>query len=246
MGYSTYLCYSKERGLFIKYYTRGSDNDIVLFRSHDEQWKRTLVAKVPDSDINITIKTKIGSKFYSFYYATIYKGDRIILDFDKTKLNILNKSGVERHSVDLGDWNGLFSKIIHAINSSEDDTCPESAIDYIDGIRQIIRQDSISIKGQYCDRNLYTWDGKYLVLLYAAGKLKNLLNWITEARITDKLFHSSCLALCHDFLNELSANAFDLCDKRTEQLSDTLLDVHNYMYQHGSGVEFLEYFQNKN
>lgn len=244
MSYSICLCYTKERGLFTEH--RTDDEKVnVLFRSHNEQWKKTMRASIPDTDIIIEINTKKGSRFNTYFYATIKKGDVSILDFDKTKLQVLNKGGVERLIASFGDWDRLFEKIIQIYHESLANVCPASSIGYIEGIQGILDQEDVSIYGEPDDENPVIWEGKYLVLLYAGGKLKNLLIQQKSANISDETFHKHCYSLCYNYLATLIKQDIDMNDSRTENLSEILFAIHDYMHQQKKGIEFLKFFFNK-
>ena len=111
-NYSICLCYTEEKGLFTKRLADGENEGVVLLRSHNEEWKRTIKASIPGTDTIIQVCTKIGTCYNSFFYATIRNGENFVLDFDESKLQILNGGGVERITAHIGDWNGLFQKII--------------------------------------------------------------------------------------------------------------------------------------
>jgi len=244
MSYSICLCYTKEKGLFTQLLSE-NEKDSVLFRSHNEQWKKTMRASIPDTDIKIEINTKKGSKFNTYFYATIKKGDICILDFDKTKLQVLNKGGVERLIAPFGDWDRLFEKIIQVYRESLADVCPASSIGYIEGMQSILDQDDVSIYGEPDDEKPIIWTGKYLVLLYAGGKLKNLLIQLKSASILDETFHNHCYALCRNYLETLSKLDIDINDSRVENLSEIIFAIHDYMHQQKKGKEFLEFYLNK-
>lgn len=244
-NYSICLCYTEEKGLFVERLSEGEGEDIVLLRSHNEEWKRTNKASIPGTDTIIQIHTKIGSCYNSFFYATIRNGENIVLDFDESKLQILNGGGVERITAHVGDWIGLFQKIIERYNESLSGQCPLSSIEYIEGIENILDKDRISIHGQFNDERTRLWQGKYIVLVYAASKITNLLSQLPQAHITDEAFHHKCLSLCHNFLDKLAELDIDLGDSRLFHLSNALWAIHSYMYDQQKGEEFLKYYLNK-
>ena len=244
-NYSICLCYTEEKGLFTKRLADGENEGVVLLRSHNEEWKRTIKASIPGTDTIIQVCTKIGTCYNSFFYATIRNGENFVLDFDESKLQILNGGGVERITAHIGDWNGLFQKIIQRYNESLSGQCPLSSIEYIEGIRSILEKESISIHGQFNDERTRLWQGKYIVLVYAASKITNLLSQLPHTQITDETFHHNCLSLCQHFLVKLAELDIDLSDSRLFHLSNALWAVHKYMYDQQKGEEFLKYYLNK-
>ena len=246
-NYSICLCYTEEKGLFTRRLAEGESEgeDVVLIRSHNEEWKRTIKALIPGTDTIIQVCTKIGTCYNSFFYATIRNGESIVLDFDESKLQILNGGGVERITAHIGDWNGLFQKIIQQYNESLSGQCPLSSIEYIDGIGSILEKESISIHGQFNDERTRLWQGKYIVLVYAASKITNLLSQLPHTQITDETFHHKCLSLCQHFLVKLAELDIDINDSRLFHLSNALWAVHKYMYDRQKGEEFLKYYLNQ-
>lgn len=244
-NHSICLCYTPEQGLFTKCLAEGEGIDIVLFRSHNEVWKRTLKATIPGTDIAIQIYSKIGPHYNSFFYATINTSEKVALDFDETKLHVLNGSGVEKITAPIGDWSGLFSKVIQIYHEFLSDQCPSSSLEYIEGIHRLIEKESISIHGQFNDERVRLWQGKYIILVYAAGKITNLLSRLPLSHITDELFHQNCFSLCQHFLKKLAELDIDLSDTRLFHLSNALWAIHNYMYDQQKGDEFLKYYLNK-
>lgn len=245
MGSSICLCYTKENGLFTKYLGENEGQDMVLIRSHNEKWKKTLKATIPETNSTIEIRSKIGPHFYSFFYATLRVGDRIMLDFDKTKLQVLNGSGVERITAPFGDWNRLFNKIIRLYKESLCGFCTTSSIGYVDEIQSIIEKKQISIFGEFDDKHTTLWNGEYEVMMYVADKIENLLNQLQPAHIVDETFHQHCFSLCHNYLDKFADLGIDLDDTRLYHFSNALLAIHNYMFWQKKGDVFLKYYLNK-
>lgn len=245
MGSSICLCYTKETGLFIKHLDENEGQDIVVIRSHNEKWKKTLKATIPGTDTTIEIYSKIGPHFYSFFYASLRKGDRIMLDFDKTKLQVLNGSGIERITAPFGDWNRLFKKIIQLYNESLCDLCPASSIGYVDEIQCILEKKQISIYGEFDDEHTTLWKGEYEIMMYAADKIENLLNQLQLAHIVDETLHNHCFSLCQDYLDKFADLDIDLDDTRLFHFSNALLAIHNYLHWQKKGEVFLKYYLNK-
>ena len=116
---------------------------------------------------------------------------------------------------------------------------------YLKNLDWTNEKESISIHGQFNDERTRLWQGKYIVLVYAAGKITNLLSQLPQAHITDETFHHNCLSLCQHFLVKLAELDIDLSDSRLFHLSNALWAVHKYMYDQQKGEEFLNYYLNK-
>ncbi|MFT0231897.1 hypothetical protein ACMSFF_08905 [Bacteroides faecis] len=86
------------------------------------------------------------------------------------------------------------------------------------------------------------WSGEYIVTLFAAKKIKDLIKGCQLANITDGYFIDKINKLCHKWLQKIQNINIDLCDNRTSQLSDCLFAIHEFMVQNEKGLEFLGYF----
>lgn len=85
-------------------------------------------------------------------------------------------------------------------------------------------------------------DREYIVTLFAAKKIKDLIKGCQLANITDEYFIDKINELCHKWLQKIQNINIDLRDNRTSQLSDCLFTIHDFMIRNGKGLEFVGYF----
>ena len=237
------LCFSKEKGLFVKSVLENDNPSELLFRPHCFTGKRKLVKVIPEENVSIEIYSKFGNNNTSYFYAKISRNGANILDFDVTKILVLDDSSVLYHCAHQYDWDSLFKKIIIAYNESKLSFSPVSAIAYIDMIKSILNSNQINIRGHYDKEKTYRWDEPFVLLLLAGGKIEDLIHGLDLSKTTDNTIIQYTIDVCKQFLAKVSNQNFDYTDKRIKQLARAIFAVHSFMNSNESGVEFLKYFK---
>lgn len=237
------LCYSEDKGLYIKYVPEYENPLELLFRPHNNNGKWKSEQMIPNVNVSIEIHSKFGNNNTSYFYAKIKKDGANILDFDTTKILVLNNSSVLYHCAHQYDWDSLFNKIITAYNESKSSVSYESAINYIEKIESLLNSNQVDIRGHFDKEKTYRWDEPFVLLLLAGGKIEDLINGINLSKIDDKTIIQSTLKICRQFLSKVNSQDFDYSDKRVRQLARALLSIHSFMNSYDCGVEFLKYYK---
>lgn len=239
------LFYSKERGIYIQTIMEGIIYDELLFRPHGYVGFYEESKEIPEKNIRIKIKTNFGYEGRSYHRAIIEKNNQRLLDFDVSKVYILNNCSVGTFDVSIYDWKGLFDKIINACDESFAIDSSTSISNYLDEITGVLNNHSIFVKKYYNNiKSFSRWDGDLLVSLLAGMKIQDLLKGIEMAKISDPKIMKETLQLCKHFISKLKSQSFTLEDSRLFRISDILLTIHEFMLQNKKGAEYLEYIFN--
>ena len=236
------LCYSESKGLYVSKINFAPEDE-VLFLPHGYKgfWEKGV--QIPEENLSIKIKTNFGYCSMTYMKAIIERDGKRLLDFDKSKIFVLNNCSVTTLDVEHYAWEKLFEKII-SISKGFDSTlvCNTSSISYVEEIDNILSKKEIFIKGTFTKEKTVKWTGEYIVTLFTAKKIKDLIKGCQLANITDEYFIDKTIKLCHKWLEKIQNINIDLRDNRTYQLSDCLFAIHEFMIQNGKDLKFLEYF----
>ena len=185
--YTMCLCYSEGEGLCIKRISDGESSEELLYRPQGYVGFVNDKIAIPGQDIEIEIQSNFGYKSASYLRATFKRGEQYVLDFDLSKLNILNNCSIKTFDVPLYDWNGLFSKLIKAYKESSIESYTTSSIAYLEGLNEMLDKEAVVIKGNLEEKNSTKWEGDFLVELYVGRKMRDLLRGFKFANTSDSV-----------------------------------------------------------
>ena len=237
--YTKCLCYSEKYGLYTDTVPEGSNPDELLYRPQGYTGYIINKIGIPGRNIEITILTNFGYGSASYHCAAVQIGNRRILDFDLSKLHVLNNCSISTLDVPTYCWDLLFEKIINACNNASQDNLTTSAIAYIDELSDMLDKDEISIKGEIDKEKPTQWDGTFLVTLFAGKKIQDLMKGLEAAEVSDPTLLKYTMNLCRKYITKVKTQVLDYEDSRTSQLSEYLLAVHKFMCANEGGVEYL-------
>lgn len=239
--HTTCLCYSESKGLYASSIYFAPEKEI-LFLPHGYKgfWEKEV--QIPKENLSIKIKTNFGYGSMTYMKAIVERDGKRLLDFDKSKFYVLNNSSVMTLDVEHYAWEKLFGKIISISKEFAPTQCSTSSISYIEEIDNILSKKEIFIKSLFINEKTVKWSGEYIVTLFAAKKIKDLIKGCQLANITDEYFINKINELCYKWLQKMQDINIDLRDNRTSQLSDCLFAIHEFMVQNEKGVDFLGYF----
>lgn len=243
--YPLCLCYSQEKGLYTKRLTENEEADELLYRPQGHVGFVNDKLTIPGQDVEIEIQSNFGYKSASYLRATFKRGSRYVLDFDLSKLCILNNCSVKSFDVPLYDWDGLFSKLINAYRESSIDTYTTSVISYVEGLDEILDKKEIEIRGNLEAKNSTKWEGDFLIGLYAGKKIRDLLGGFEIAGTSDPVVLKHTLILCTKYIGKVKSLDLDYSDSRVSQISDTLMFIHKFMCENKAGIEYLSMILDK-
>lgn len=243
--YTKCLCYSDKKGFYTDIVPEESNPVELLYRPHGYTGYVINKIRIPDRDIEITILTNFGYGNASYHSAAVQFGNRRILDFEQSKLYVLNNCSVSTLNVPTYSWDILFEKIIKSCNNATVDNLTTSAIAYIDELSDMIEKDEISIKGNIDKEKTTRWDGTLLVTLFAGKKIQDLVKGLEASEVSDPTVSKYTMNLCRKYITKVKALAWDYEDPRTSQLSEYLLAVHNFMCANERGIEYLRMILDK-
>ena len=240
--HTTCLCYSESKGLYISEINFAPEEDVLFLPHGIKGWHEEAPQKQMEN-LSIKIKTNFGYGSMTYMKAIVERDGKRLLDFDKSKFFVLNNSGVMTLDVEHYAWEKLFEKII-SISKGFDSTlvCNTSSISYVEEIDNILSKKEVFIKSSFIQGKTVKWSGEYIVALFAAKKIKDLIKGCQLASITDEYFIDKTNELCHKWLQKIQSINIDLGDNRTTQLSDCLFAIHEFMVQNEKGLDFLGYF----
>ena len=110
--YTRCLCYSDKCGLYTDTIPEGENPDELLYRPQGYAGYVINKIEIPGRNIEITILSNFGYGSASYLRASINFGNRRILDFDLSKIYVLNNCSITTIDVPTYNWNLLFEKII--------------------------------------------------------------------------------------------------------------------------------------
>lgn len=130
---------------------------------------------MPTEGIKINIRSNFRFGIQSYLYAQIEYKDKLILDFSKDQIRVVNNSSVMKFCAPTEDWETLLKKIAIACKNATSDVCPTSAIGYVDELCKILNSDHVEIKRAFHDDTSSMRNGKFLTMLLVGDKLRDLL-----------------------------------------------------------------------
>ena len=243
--YTKCLCYSDKYGLYTDKVPEGSNPKELLYRPQGYTGYVINKIRIPDRNIEITILTNFGYGSASYHSAAVQFGNRRILDFELSKLYVLNNCSVSTLDVPTYSWDLLFEKIIKACNNASVDNLTTSAIAYIDEICDMLDMEEISIKGEIDKEKPSKWDGTFLVTLFAGKKIQDLVKGLEASEVSDPTVLKYTMTLCRKYITKVKAQKLNYEDSRTPQLSEYLLAVHQFMCANKVGIEYLRMILDK-
>lgn len=244
-AYPLCLCYSQDKGLYTKRFTENDDSDELLYRPQGFVGFVNDKLAIPEQDVEIEIQTNFGFWSASYHRATFKRGNLYILDFDLSKLNILNNCSVKTFDVPLYEWDGLFSKLVNAYKESSIEAYTTSSIAYLEGLSEMLDKNEVIIKGNLEEEKNTQWEGDFLVGLYVGKKMRDLLSGFIFANTSDPIVIEHTLNLCRKYVCKVKSLLLDYSDSRVSQVSDTLMLIHQFMCQNKEGTEYLSLLLDK-
>ena len=243
--HTTCLCYSESKGLYISEINFAPEEDVLFLPHGIKGWHEEAPQKQMEN-LSIKIKTNFGYCSCAYMRAFVERDGKMLLDFDMSKLFVLKNCSVSSLDVEHYAWEELFEKIIDISKKFDSAKCTTSAISYVEGIDNMLNGNEILIKSSLVDEKPVKWSGEYLVTLFTAKKINDLITGCQLANITDEYFIDKINECCHKWLQKIQEINIDLHDKNSSELSDCLFVIHKFMAQNRKGLEFLEYFISKN
>ena len=243
--YTKCLCYSDKYGLYTDTVPEGSNPDELLYRPQGYAGYVINKVEIPGRNVEISILSNFGYGSASYLRATVNFGNRRILDFDLSKLHVLNNCSISTLDVPTYCWDLLFEKIINACNNASVDNLTTSAIAYIDELSDMLDKDEISIKGEIDKEKQTQWDGAFLVSLFVGKKIQDLVKGLEAAEVSDPTVLKYTMNLCRKYITKVKTQVLDYEDSRTSQLSEYLLSVHKFMCANDGGIDYLSLILDK-
>lgn len=238
------LCYSETKGLYTTPIALATKGDI-LFLPHGYKGFWYQENTIPKENLKIRVETNFGYGNHTFLKATVEKDGKRLLDFDKSKIYILNNCSIMTQDVMPYAWENLFNKIISASRNSNPELCKTSVISYIEEISKLLDKEEILIKSSFLKDYPTKWTGEFLITLHTAKKIRDLIKGCNTANISNRFFLDKIVELCHKYLQKVQEINIDLSDQRTHQLSESLFIIHEFMIKNGHGDDFFKYFIKK-
>lgn len=240
------LCYSKKDGFYTKRLYEKDNPEDLLYRPHGYKGFVSDTINVPEEKMNIKIESNFGYGSKSYLRAVIERDNRRMLDFDLSKVYILNNCSVATFDVPLYEWDTLFKKIISCYKESLSIGFTTLSIAYLDEISAILDKEEIFINGIFENNKKGTkWDGDFLISLYVGNKIRDLLRGFEIAKVSDPILLKYMLNLCRKYVHKVRDIPLNYDDPRTSQISETLMLIHKYMCDNKTGTEYLNLLLNK-
>lgn len=243
--YTNCLCFSNEKGLYTKRISENESLAELLYRPQGYVGFVSDKLSIPGQNVEITIQSNFGYGNASYLRATVAVGNRYVLDFDISKLYILNKCSVTTLDVSLYDWDGLFKKIIDAYNLISIDNLTTSSIAYVEELSDMLDKDKILVKGYIDNEDNTCWEGQFLITSHVGRKIHDLLKGFEVAKVSDSILLKHTMNLCRKYISVFRSLALDYEDSRVEHLSQVLLSIHKFMYENNAGIEYLSLLLDK-
>ena len=243
--YPLCLCYSQEKGFYTKRFTENEDSEELLYRPQGFVGFVNDKITIPGQDVEIEIQTNFDYKSASYHRATFQKGNQYILDFDLSKLYILNNCSVKTFDVPLYDWDRLFSKLVEAYRKSSIEAYTTSSIAYLEELSAMLDKNEVVIKGNLEEKKSTQWKGDFLIALFAGKKIRDLLRGFEIAGTSDQIVVKQTLSLCTKYIRKVKLLDLDFSDSRVSQISETMMLIHKFMCESKAGTEYLSMILDK-
>ena len=233
--YTNCLCYSNEKGLYTKRLSENESPAELLYRPQGYVGIISDKLTIPDKKIEITIEYYSAS----FLRAIVAVGNQQILDFDLSKLYILNGCSIKTLDVPLYDWDGLFKKIIDAYNMISIDVFTTSYIAYIDELNDMLDKEEIQVRGYINEKDTTRWNGHFLITSHVGRKIQDLLQGFEVAKVSNSILLKHTMNLCRKYISVFNSLVLNYEDSRVEYFSKALLSIHKFMCENNAGIEYL-------
>lgn len=243
MNQNICLCYNTEKGFHTQNCYSCRD---TIFTTYDTKGFKKTTIDMPTEGIKINIRSNFRFGIQSYLYAQIEYKDKLILDFSKDQIRVVNNSSVMKFCAPTEDWETLLKKIAIACKNATSDVCPTSAIGYVDELCKILNSDHVEIKRAFHDDTSSMRNGKFLTMLLVGDKLRDLFDGLDEAKMEDEVLTEHLLSLCRLFLCNLKSINIDFEDKRTIRIAQTLNYICKFLIVHDAEIEFLKFFNGSN
>ena len=237
--YTKCLCYSEGKGLYIHDLLKGENPDII-YRPHGYIGSNKDRIILSNGDLIISIMSKFGYGYMKYLRASIQLNNQTLLDFDPSKLYILNECSVSTFDAEGYDWDSLFEKMVSGYKLHSKDIDTSKASDYIEEINSMLDKDKIFIKGNFTRTQRTRWDGELLVVLHAGKKIRDLIESLGLTNFTDNKLIEQINNLCKKYIGKVKSLSLNYEDSRTTQISETLLAVHKFMCGNEAGLDFMK------
>lgn len=104
------LCYSEAKGLYVERISLASKDEVLFFpHGHKGFWKKQV--SLAKENLTIQVETNFGYGSRTYMRAIIERDGQRLLDFDKSKMYILNNCSVMTLDVKPYEWEELFRDI---------------------------------------------------------------------------------------------------------------------------------------
>ena len=243
--YPLCLCYSQDKGLYTRRLMENEDSEEILYRPQGYVGFVNDKLTIPEQDVEIEIQSNFGYSRASYLRATFKRGNQYILDFDLSKLYILNNCSVKTFDVPLYDWDRLFSKLVKAYKESSIETYTTSAIAYLEGLSAMLDKNEVVINGNLEEKKSTQWKGDFLIELFAGKKIRDLLRGFEIAGTSDQIVVKHTLSLCTKYIRKVKLLDLDFSDSRVSQISETMMFIHKFMCENKAGTEYLRMILDK-
>lgn len=237
------LCFSEKRGLYISRNANLIPQEDVIYRPH--RYKGFRNESLTVAGLSIRVETNFGYGSRSFLRAVVEKDGKRHLDFDRSKLSVLNDGYVDCIEVASLDWEEVFEKIIRIYNNPNFELNISLFIIYVRELRDILKCDSIKIKGTYQQKKETKWKGGMLVTLFVAKKIRELITGLKLSQPVDENCIEEICKLFKDFLSKIREIDVNMDDSRVEQFSETLFLIHEFMHINKREINFFSNYLNK-
>jgi len=233
------LCYSQEEGLYTKRFTENEASEELLYRPQGYVGFVNDPISIPNQGIEIEIQSNFDYRSASYLRATFRKGDQYILDFDLSKLSVLNNCSVKAFDVPLYNWDRLFSKLVNAYKESSTETYTTSAIAYLKGLGEMLDKKEVAINGNLEDSKSTLWKGDFMVELFVGKKISDLFRGYKFANTSEPVVIEHTIDLCRKYIDKVKSLELDSSDSRVSQISETMMLIHKFMCENEAGIEYL-------
>ncbi len=243
--YPLCLCYSQDKGLYIKRFTENEDSKELLYRPQGYVGLVNDRLTIPEQEVEIEIQSNFGYSSASYLRATFKRGNQYVLDFDLSELYILNNCSVKTFDVPLYDWDRLFSKLVEAYKESSVKAYTTPSIAYLEEMSAMLDKNEIVIKGNLEEKNSTQWKGDFLIELFSGKKIRDLLRGLEIAGTSDQIVVKHTLSLCTKYIRKVKLLDLDFSDSRVLQISETMMHIHKFMCENKAGTEYLSLILDK-
>ena len=233
------LFFSNEKGLYTKNLSVEESLSELLYRPQGYKGYVSDKLTIPGQNVEITIQSNFGYGSASYLRANVTVGNRHILDFDLSKLYVLNNCSILNHDAPLYDWDCLFKKIIDAYNLISIENLTTTSITYVEELSDMLDRDRIQVKANFDNEKSSCWEGRFLVTSYVGRKIQDLLKGFEVAEVSDSVLLKHTMNLCRKYISVFKTLALDYGESRVENLSKTLLSIHKFMCANNEGIEYL-------